>query len=545
MSKLKLKWTTLLAIMIMAGMISCSSTGGTGGGFTVTISSSSTNVTATSSITLTASATGGTLASVQFLKNGAAIGAPVTAAPFQTQVDLSSADNGSLSFTATATDTTGKTDTSDAVTVTVNIPVDNTPPTVSLATSAATVSDAGSITLTATASDDVGVARVEFFKNGTFIGQAFAAPFSFQAFLTQSDNGSLSFTAKAFDAAGNSSESSPVGVTVNISVATLLRPSKSGSIAISGNNNYIVQVNPENDNVSIFRSAVENGTRVVTKTVDVPVGVEPSSVVIHPDDKTAFVAVRGEAKVVKIADISTATAAITATAAVGSEPTGIALSPSGKLLAVAEFGESRISLVDTTTMAVISSVEIRNPRALAITNDGDNDDTDEKLIVTEFYGEVIPGTVEGQDNTRKGVVRSYALTTLAPQQKTEFLPLAVPDFVPNETSPNQLYAIEISPDNSKFMVVATAASPFSKAKFNENIFQLLLIGDVTTGAAISRINISAAIKNQVAEGKLFMADIVDLGLVGNNVIYFAARGADAFQRAELSGDSQSITLGAG
>lgn len=536
---IRLGW---LLTFLMVGIIACN-TGGDGGGFTVTVTSSSSNVTAVSSITLTASATGGTLASVQFLKNGAALGTPVTAGPFQTQVNLTSADNGSISFTATGTDSTGKTDTSDAVTVTVNIPADVTPPTVSLSSSAANVTTAGTLDLTATATDNVGIARVEYFKNGNRIGQLFAAPFTFKAFITQDDNGAVNFTAKAFDAAGNSADSSPVPVTVNISVATLLRPSKSSAIAISGNDRYILQVNPENDSLTIFRSASNE------KLAEVPVGDEPSAVVVHPDDISAFVAVRGEAKVVKIDNINLASASVVDEVDVGSEPTGIALSPSGKFLVVAEFAESRISIIDTDTMAIVGSKEIRNPRAVAITNDGDTEDSDEKVVVTEFYGEINPGNVEGQNNSRTGVVRIFSLTPALTQlEKIDFAPLAITDNDfkaggTNETSPNQLYSVIITPDNSKFIALATASSPNGVASFNQNIYQLLLIGDMATGNVLGTINISEAIKAQVSDPQNFMGDIVDLSLVGNNIIYLASRAGDAFQRAVLSSNNTSVTLG--
>jgi cytochrome c peroxidase len=542
MNTKKLAWFLLLVLSLAIIIPACGGGGG-GGGFTVTLASSSTNVTAIGSITLTASATGGTLASVVFKRNGADI-ATVSAAPFTTSVNLSSADNGTISFTATGTDSTGETDTSNAVEVTVNIPADVTDPTVTLSSSVTDVTTAGFITLTANATDDVGVNRVEFFKNGAPLGQL-AGPgptLAFQAPITQDDNGTVNFTAKAFDAAGNDGDSNSVAVTVSISEATLLRPSKSGAIAISGNDRYILQVNPENDSLSIFRSASNE------ELSEVLVGDEPSSVVVHPDDESAFVALRGEAKVVKVIDINDTSASVDDEVDVGSEPTGIALSPSGRFLAVAEFAESRLSLIDTTTMTIEDSVEIRNPRAVAITNDGDLDDDDETIIVTEFYGEVNAGTVEGQDNTRIGVVRTFTFSssgTLSEEDKIEFPPVSLNGaFVPTLTSPNQLYSVIITPDNEKFIVTATAASPSGVPKFNENIFQLLLVGDVDAGTNLGTVNISAAIKAQVPDDEqLFMADIVDLSLVGNNIIYLVSRGADGFQRAVLNADNANVTLG--
>lgn len=559
MKKYKFVRLSLLSIILILGMIAC---GGNNNdpepdpdpdALTVTLTSSSTNVTTAGQITLTATATGGTLASVQFQKNGANLGNAVAAAPFTFTVDLTSADNGTINFAAIGTDADAKTDTSDIVAVTVNIANDVSPPTITLTADATNITAAGNVELTATVTDDIGVARVEFFKNGAPLGQDFTEPFSFQAFLTQTDNGTVNYTAKAFDAAGNSADSATVPVAVSISVATLLRPSKSGAIAISGNNNYIIQANPENDTVTVFRSRIENNEREITELGDVSVGEEPSSVVIDPDDETAYVAVRGSAEIVKINGINTGSPVIgSPRLKVGSEPTGIAMSPSGKLLVVAEFGESRVSVVDTATMTILSSVEVRNPRAVAITNDGDGDDTDEKVVVTEFYGEVQDAEDEGQDNSRQGVVRIYNLgaTSITPFQKVNFAPVAVNEFEPDQTSPNQLYSVVITPDNSKFIVTATAASPFRAPGFNRNIFQLLLVGDVNTGAVLKTVNVSELVKQQLVAGggfeRFFMADIVDIATVGNNVLYLASRGADAFQRLEFEdGNLNNPQLGAG
>ncbi len=94
---------------------------------------------------------------------------------------------------------------------------DTTPPTVSLASSATSVTTAGPLTLTATANDNVGVARVEFRDGSAPLGTDMSAPFTFTVNLTSANNGSHSYTAVAFDAAENSATSAPVNVTVNIS----------------------------------------------------------------------------------------------------------------------------------------------------------------------------------------------------------------------------------------------------------------------------------------------------------------------------------------
>jgi chitodextrinase len=93
---------------------------------------------------------------------------------------------------------------------------DTTPPTTTLTspTSGSTVSN--TVTLTATASDNVGVTRVEFYCNGSvLLGVATNAPYSRPCDTTSLPNGTHSFFSRAFDAAGNSNNSTTVSVTIN------------------------------------------------------------------------------------------------------------------------------------------------------------------------------------------------------------------------------------------------------------------------------------------------------------------------------------------
>ncbi|RKG92802.1 Ig-like domain-containing protein [Corallococcus terminator] len=71
------------------------------------------------------------------------------------------------------------------------------------------------VTVTANATDDVGVARVDFFDGASLIGSSFTAPFSASWNTSSLLQGVHSLTAQAFDAAGNSGTSSAVNVTVD------------------------------------------------------------------------------------------------------------------------------------------------------------------------------------------------------------------------------------------------------------------------------------------------------------------------------------------
>jgi hypothetical protein len=86
---------------------------------------------------------------------------------------------------------------------------DTTAPTVTLTSSASNVTSAGSIVLTAEASDNVAVVRTEFYEGSRQLGEDTSRPFDFEQAFVRADNGTKSYTAKAFDAAGNSAVSSP------------------------------------------------------------------------------------------------------------------------------------------------------------------------------------------------------------------------------------------------------------------------------------------------------------------------------------------------
>ncbi len=103
-----------------------------------------------------------------------------------------------------------------STTVTVRGGSDTTPPTVSLASSApGPFTPPASVTLTATASDNVGVTRVEFYDGATLKGTDTTSPYSYAWSITATDAGTHTWTAKAYDAAGNNRTSTAVTLVVN------------------------------------------------------------------------------------------------------------------------------------------------------------------------------------------------------------------------------------------------------------------------------------------------------------------------------------------
>lgn|GEM_PF-1081190 len=95
-------------------------------------------------------------------------------------------------------------------------PSDTTPPAVSLTSPAAGATVTSTVTISASASDNVAVSAVQFRLDGVDLGAPdAAAPYSVSWTTTSTSNGSHILTAVARDASGNEATSAPVTVMVN------------------------------------------------------------------------------------------------------------------------------------------------------------------------------------------------------------------------------------------------------------------------------------------------------------------------------------------
>jgi hypothetical protein len=148
---------------------------------------------------------------VQFRLDGVNLGTEDTTSPYGVSWNTATASNGSHTLTAVARDASGNTATSAGVTVTV----DNLPPTVAItAPTGGTVS--GTTIVSANASDNVGVAGVQFRLDGANLGaEDTTSPYSVSWDTTTASSGSHSLSAVARDARGNTTTSAAVTVTVS------------------------------------------------------------------------------------------------------------------------------------------------------------------------------------------------------------------------------------------------------------------------------------------------------------------------------------------
>lgn len=183
---------------------------------TVSLTAPTANASIVGTTTLSANASDTTgIKSVQFQVDGVNVGSAVTAAPYQTSWNSTTATNGAHIITAIATNTGGTQTTSAPVSVTVNNVVVSAP-TVAITAPTANASIVGSTTLSATASDSTGIANVQFQIDGASLGAAVtAAPYQTSWNSTTVANGSHTVTAIATNTGGTKTTSAPVTVTVN------------------------------------------------------------------------------------------------------------------------------------------------------------------------------------------------------------------------------------------------------------------------------------------------------------------------------------------
>ncbi len=140
--------------------------------------------------------------------------------PYSVSVNSTSLANGSHSLTARAFDAAGNVGNSAPLSFTINNTAggDTTPPTVTAKESGTS----GVITLSASASDNVGVSKVEFYVDNVLKGSSGAAPYAITLDSTTLSAGSHALTARAYDAANNSALSAPVGFTLGAASQQLI-----------------------------------------------------------------------------------------------------------------------------------------------------------------------------------------------------------------------------------------------------------------------------------------------------------------------------------
>lgn len=171
------------------------------------------------------------VAGVQFTLDGVALGAEDTASPYSIPWNTASASGGAHTLRAIARDTGGNVTTSAAVTVTV----DSAPPVVSITAPGGGATVGAAVTIAADASDESGIAGVQFFIDGSRLGEEdTSAPYSAEWNTSSAADGLHSITAVARDGAGKTAESAAVQVRVDNTPPLVAMTSPASGATVSG-----------------------------------------------------------------------------------------------------------------------------------------------------------------------------------------------------------------------------------------------------------------------------------------------------------------------
>src|SRR5688572_15913858 len=189
----------------------------------------------------------------------------------------------------------------------------------------------------------------------------------------------------------------------------LFQQARSSTIALTSDDTRAVVVNRQKASVSVIRVRNANGSDASQLLAEVPVGREPRFVALSPDNSRAYVtnAIDGTLSVI---DLTAAAPVALGTAVdVGIEPRGVAISPNGAFAFVAGHMTGDVAVVRLSNNEVVGRVKTGgNPYAVAISNDGDRNDNDERVFVTQLFGEIIdPARPDGFDDAKQGVVSSF------------------------------------------------------------------------------------------------------------------------------------------
>lgn len=260
-----------------------------------------------------------------------------------------------------------------------------------------------------------------------------------------------------------------------------------GAVALSYDERIAVVTNRAEGFVTVFALKPERGPKglVVKSTVlDVGADAEPWATVIGADDDTAFVILRKAQKLIRIDHLRSGPTIFSTSIDVGSEPMGIGISPTGKLVFVANWGEGTVSTVFTSNFEsgavldlndslratgsvgeISSRPALAHPRALAITDDGDQDDDDEMLYATEFFSQSTPSAKNDPasvDSNRQGFVYPVSVGLGQLGRAIPLSPVSATGFADSDGSmtscfPNQLFAAVAEGD--RLYVTSMCTSP--------------------------------------------------------------------------------------
>lgn len=366
-----------------------------------------------------------------------------------------------------------------------------------------------------------------------------------------------------------------------------------GAIAISDDGTLAVATNRQAGTIAVF-DVVGGATPSATRRALLELGdAEPWAVVLSADGNTAYVILRRDHQLIRVSGLRGTPQVDMTRVTTGSEPTGIAISPTGSRIYVAAWAEGVVNVIDAVAMTSAGTVDLNaslagtgrlgtvtsrpalaHPRAIAVTNDGDMDDADETVYVTEFFGQARLDTLPADDSAfdvaKEGLVYRFAAGSLAVAAPIVIAPVADTGFLDsagNTTGcyPNQLGALALR--EGRLHVTALCASPrgptgpvfdgggalTSAANFSTQVHTSIFAIDL---AANAEVPAERVVLTQAFRDHYVAASVPDTGarrmpliatdfdfVPGSRIGYLTGYGSDAVFRVVYAEDNSLQAVG--
>ncbi|WP_309572920.1 Ig-like domain-containing protein [Deinococcus sp.] len=170
-------------------------------------------------------------------------------------------------------------------------PSDRTPPAVSVSVSPTPLLAPGVATFTATATDAGGVAKVDFYDNGTLVQSDTTAPYSATKAYTATDKGDHTIEARARDKSGNVGKAT---ATLSVTNSDTSEPNNTTATAtnldIGGGASGVIAGQDTDHDYYKFTAAAGDMLKLTVKSVSVNAAstLDPYVMILLPDGKTVL-----------------------------------------------------------------------------------------------------------------------------------------------------------------------------------------------------------------------------------------------------------------
>jgi YVTN family beta-propeller protein len=349
-----------------------------------------------------------------------------------------------------------------------------------------------------------------------------------------------------------------------VSASTTANGATSSQPIALATNQYLVSVNTDVDTVSVFDVLADRNRRLA----EIPVQDEPSGVACLANGSRCYIA-NTVSGTVSVLDLSRIRNGIiprpTLHINVGTEPYGVALTPNGTKLYVANARSNNVSVIDTQSNAVVRTITNVGfePRGLAVTNDGDTEDADETVLVTNFLSLPIEGKLDGFDDSKEGFLtridsgNDVVLGTvrLNPIADTGFnatgdaLARVAPADPTNPANfrfitgayPNQFNSVAV---RGRFAFVPnTGASPNGPVRFDVNTQSLMNVVDLGSNLDAGKtVNLHKFIAQQQNPNRLFMTQPWNMAFENQtNSAWVISLASDQVMKVNLNPADGTIT----